>query len=224
MSLIINIDTAADTASVCLAKDNEAMQISFSENQQEHASWLHTAIAELLKKNGYNINDLQAVAVSIGPGSYTGLRIGLAAAKGICYALNVPLIAVGTLEIMAFAVKKETAGFICPVIDARRMEVFTALYNNNLEEKIPPASMIIDDKSFSTLLSSANLLFCGSGIKKLQTVITNSNAIFSSTPSNASHLAELAFHRFQKKIFADLAYIEPLYIKEFFSPANKNPF
>lgn len=161
------------------------------------------------------------MAVSIGPGSYTGLRVGLAAAKGICYALNIPLITVGTLEIMAFAVKEEADELICAVIDARRMEIYSAIYDINLEEKIAPGSMIINDKSFASVLSSGKILFCGNGITKLQAAISNNNAIFSSTVSNASHLAQIALPRFQKKTFADLAYTEPLYLKEFYSPAHK---
>ena len=100
MSLILNIDTALDSASICLTKDEEMVQLAFNENQKDHAAWIHTAIAELLKKNNYTIKQLEAVAVSIGPGSYTGLRVGLAAAKGLCFALNIPLITVSTLEIM----------------------------------------------------------------------------------------------------------------------------
>ena len=108
MSLILNIDTALDTASVCLTEDDNVLLLSSSENQKDHASWLHTEIAELLQKNGRNIKDLSAVAVSVGPGSYTGLRVGLAAAKGFCYALHIPLITINSLTIIAFAVKEDS--------------------------------------------------------------------------------------------------------------------
>lgn len=221
MSLILNIDTALDAASVCLANDEEILQLTINENPKDQGGWLHLTIAEMLRQSGHRPNQLHAVAVSIGPGSYTGLRVGLAAAKGICYALNIPLIAVNTLELMAFAVKEEATDLICPMIDARRMEVFTAVYDKSMQEKISARALIIDETSFAGALSSSPILFCGNGSKKLQLLITNSNAAFSDNHSNASHLAVLSWNRFRKKQFADLAYTEPLYIKEFYSPARK---
>lgn len=222
MSLILNIDTALETASVCLSEDGNALQLSSSENQKDHASWLHTAIAELLQKSGYLIKDLQAVSVSIGPGSYTGLRVGLAAAKGFCYALNIPLITVNSLKIIAFAVKEEAIDIICPLIDARRMEVFTAVYDKDLREKISPHALLVDEKSFASFLLSGKVLFCGNGVKKLQPLISNSNALFSYTIADASHLAQLSYNCYNKKEFADLAYAEPLYIKEFYSAGRRD--
>jgi tRNA threonylcarbamoyladenosine biosynthesis protein TsaB len=222
MSLILNIDTALDTASVCLSEDGNVLQLSFSENQKDHASWLHTEIAELLQKSGHRIKDLNAVAVSIGPGSYTGLRVGLAAAKGFCYALQIPLITINSLKIIAFAVKEEAIDIICPMIDARRMEVFTAVYDKDLREKISPHAMVVDEKSFASFLLSGNTLFCGNGVKKLQPIISNSNALFSNTIADASHLSRLSFNCYNKKEFADLAYTEPLYIKEFYSASRRN--
>jgi tRNA threonylcarbamoyladenosine biosynthesis protein TsaB len=222
MSLILNIDTALDEASICLAKENEALELMVNENQNDHAAWLHNAIAAILLNNKYTINELQAVAVSIGPGSYTGLRVGLASAKGICYALNIPLITVNTLEIIAFAAKDEAIELICPLIDARRMEVFAAIYNKELQEKIPPHAMIADENSFASMLLSAKLLFCGNGSKKLQAIISNKNARFSKSRSNASHLAQLSYNCFCKNKFADPSYTEPVYIKEFYSADRKS--
>ena len=221
MSLILNIDTAITKASICLAKDQEIVELKINDVQKDHAAWLHTCIAETLKKNSFTASQLQAVAVSIGPGSYTGLRVGLAAAKGLCFALAIPLITVSTLEMIAYAVKEEATNLICPMIDARRMEVYTAVYDKFLQEKKSAAAMIVDETSFSSLLLSENILFCGNGSKKLKSLITNTNAIFSTTESNASHLAALSFNRFLIKGFADLAYTEPLYIKEFYSPDRK---
>ena len=218
MSLIVNIDTALDIASVCLSKDGNVLQLSFSKDQKDHASWLHTEIAELLQKSGHSIKDLDAVAVSVGPGSYTGLRVGLAAAKGFCYALQIPLITINSLKVIAFAVKDEAIDMICPLIDARRMEVFTAVYDKDLQEKVSPHAMVVDEKSFASFLSSGKVLFCGNGVKKLQPLISNSNALFSNTMADASHLARLSFNCYKNKEFADLAYAEPLYIKEFYSP------
>jgi len=222
MSLILNIDTALDTASVCLSDNGNVLQLSFSENQKDHASWLHVAIAELLQKKGYVIKDLKAVAVSIGPGSYTGLRVGLAAAKGFCYALHIPLITVNSLKIIAYAVMGEAIDIICPLIDARRMEVFTAVYDKELREKISPHAMILDEKSFAPFLLSGNVLFCGNGVKKLQPLLLNSNGFFSHTISDASHLARLSINCYKNKEFADLAYAEPLYLKEFYSSIHRD--
>ena len=221
MALILNIDTAVETASVCLAKDGEVLRLLINENQKDHASWLHVAILETLQDTGYKMPDVQAVAVSIGPGSFTGLRIGLSTAKGLCYAQHIPLIAVGTLEMMAFAAKDEAIDLLCPLIDARRMEVFAAVYNKTLQQIVPPSVMIVDDKSFAELLSSNKILFSGNGRKKLQTLITNNNASFSNTIGNASHLASLSHNRFRNNEFADLAYSQPLYLKEFYSTAHK---
>ncbi|MFZ1533039.1 MAG: tRNA (adenosine(37)-N6)-threonylcarbamoyltransferase complex dimerization subunit type 1 TsaB [Chitinophagaceae bacterium] len=222
MSLILNIDTALDAASICLTKDEEIVQLAINENQKDHAAWIHTAIAELLKKNNYTVNQLDAVAVSIGPGSYTGLRVGLVAAKGLCFALDIPLITAGTLEIMAFAVKNEATDLICPLIDARRMEVFAAVYNTALQEITPAHALVIDENSFASLLASHKILFCGNGSKKLQQLIKNTNAGFCDTTHNAAHLSPISQNRFSKKEFSNLAYTEPLYIKEFYSPDRKS--
>ncbi len=215
MSLILNIDTALETASVCIAKDGKLVQSASNDNQKDHAAWLHTAVSEIIKKSGYLIHQLEAVAVSIGPGSYTGLRVGLAAAKGLCYALHIPLLAISTLEIIALSVKEEATDLICPLVDARRMEVFTAMYDKELREKYSPVAMVIEANSFASLLAAHKILFCGSGYKKVQAMISSPNALYSDTISNAAHLAQLSQHYYQLKEFADLAYTEPLYIKEF---------
>ena len=215
MSLILNIDTALESASVCLATDKEIIALDINENQKDQAAWLHKAIAEMLKKNNFTPNQLNAVAVSIGPGSYTGLRVGLSAAKGLCFALGIPLIAINTLRIMAYALKNEAVSLICPLIDARRMEVFVAVYDKSLQEKIPAHALIANGASFNFLLSHDKILFGGTGSNKLQPLILHSNACFSNTTSNASHLAELSQICYIKKEFADLTYKEPLYVKDF---------
>jgi tRNA threonylcarbamoyladenosine biosynthesis protein TsaB len=176
----------------------------------------------MLQRNDFTPNQLEGVAVSIGPGSYTGLRVGLAAAKGLCYALNIPLIAIDTLKVMALAVQDEAKELICPMIDARRMEVFAAVYDKLLGEKMKAAALIIDESSFEFLLAENKILFCGNGSKKLQALLNNKNATFSNNSSNASHLASLAQIWFNKREFADLAYAEPLYIKEFYAPIRKS--
>jgi len=222
MSFILNIDTAVDIASVCLTKDGGVIQTSINKNQKDdHSAWLHTAINEILIGVGLSMKDIHAIAITIGPGSYTGLRTGLATAKGICYAMNIPLIAINTLEMMAFAVKNEAVDLICPAIDARRMEVFTAVYDINLNQIIAPLALVLNEDSFSEILSSHKMLFCGNANTKLQEVISNSNALYSNTMGNASTLASLSYQRLRKKEFADTAYIEPFYIKEFYTTVRK---
>lgn len=220
MALILNIDTAVETASVCLSNDAELISLHINDSPKDHAAWLHTAIGKLISEAKLSPNDLQAVAISIGPGSYTGLRIGLSAAKGLCYALNIPLITVGTLKMMAYAVNKEDAQLFCPLIDARRMEVFTAVYDKSLHEIMKPCAMIVTENSFFDLLSLHKIIFFGNGIKKLQHVLSHANAIFRNDTATAANLPHLAYKNFLEGKFSDLAYTEPLYIKEFYSPAR----
>lgn len=221
MTILLNIDTALGTASVCLSTEEKVLSFVENNDQKDHASWLHTSIASMLQQTGMKTTDLSAVAVSIGPGSYTGLRVGLSAAKGFCYALNIPLITVGTLDMIAFAVKEEAIEFICPMIDARRMEVFTALYDKNLRQIHAPSAMIIDPERFSTALDKNKVLFCGNGSKKLRSILAHPNAAFSDTSMTSLHLSEIAHQYYRESKFSDLAYTEPLYIKEFFSTDRK---
>jgi tRNA threonylcarbamoyladenosine biosynthesis protein TsaB len=217
MPLILNIDTALETASVCLSEKLVSLGEFSNGDQKDHAAWLHEAIRKLLLQSGKLVKDLEAVAVSIGPGSYTGLRVGLSTAKGLCYALGIPLITVETLKLLAFAVKEEAKELVCPLIDARRMEVYTALYDKEMTEKEQPKAMIIDENSFSHLLSNHNLMFCGSGQKKLKKLIPNDNASWTDSISTALHLSLIADQYFREGNFADLAYTEPLYIKDFYT-------
>ncbi len=222
MSLILNIDTSLDIASVCLSNEEQVLQFAVNEDQKDHASWLHITVAALLEKAGYTLKDLAAVAVSIGPGSYTGLRVGLATAKGYCYALQIPLITVNTLKLIAFAAKNEAVDLICPMIDARRMEVFTTIYTKNFEEKIPHQSLIIDEKSIEQLFLSPHILFCGNAIVKIKPLLSNKHASISESTANATHLSQLAYSLFINKEFTDIAYSEPFYLKEFYSGVQKS--
>jgi tRNA threonylcarbamoyladenosine biosynthesis protein TsaB len=155
MALILNIDTAVEIGEVNLAENGSTLRFRANSNQKDHAAWIQTAILEIMKETGYSMHDLQAVAVSNGPGSYTGLRVSLATAKGICYALQIPLITIGTLEIMAATATRQLSGeltksadLLCPMIDARRMEVYMAAYNRKLEEIIKPQAVILDGDFF----------------------------------------------------------------------------
>ena len=220
MTLVLNIDSSSETASVCLSKDGAALLLKKNELQNDHAAWMHVAIKQMMDEAGVELSSVDAVSVTIGPGSYTGLRVGLSAAKGFCYALDKPLITVNTLLVMASVLKNEPADLLCPMIDARRMEVFTAIYTKDLAEMKPPMALIIDENSFSEELRSNTICFSGSGSKKLKTILKNSNASFSNETFDASDLAVLAEPLYQKKQFADLAYTEPLYLKEFYSPSR----
>jgi len=220
MALILNIDTAVDIASVCLADDGRILSIERNERQKDHAAWLHPGIKEIFEKNNWQLTTIDAIAVTGGPGSYTGLRIGMTAAKGICYALNKPLIILNTLQVMANAAKDETAGLLCPMIDARRMEVFTAIYSKDLQIIKEPAAIEINEKSFDEELLTNSICFFGNGSIKFQPIKKDQKAIFSDIISDATSMITLSGEKFKQKEFADLAYAEPLYLKEFYTPAK----
>ncbi|HLG40925.1 MAG TPA: tRNA (adenosine(37)-N6)-threonylcarbamoyltransferase complex dimerization subunit type 1 TsaB, partial [Chitinophagaceae bacterium] len=177
MALILNIDTAVELASVCLSNDDKVISLTINKTKNDHAAWLHPAIHKLIQDEELRIEHIEAAAVSIGPGSYTGLRLGLSAAKGICYALNIPLITINTLQMMAHSVSAEAHDLICPLIDARRMEVFMAVYTKSYHEIVRPASMIVDKNSFTDILSSHHITFCGNGVKKIQSLLSHANAL-----------------------------------------------
>ncbi len=217
MSLILNIDTATSFASVCLAENGRSLGIISNHEQMQHASFLQPAIDELLKITGKKISDLEAIAVTIGPGSYTGLRVGLASAKGICYAMKIPLITESTLKVMAAAVNTTEAELLCPMIDARRMEVFTAVYDRSLQPVVGEQAMILSENSFIELLQQKKVCFTGDGAPKWKNIIQIPNAVFENIQHTAEDLARLSFAGFEEKRFADLAYTAPVYLKEFYS-------
>lgn len=214
MGNILHIDTAVDAASFCLMKDGEPILFDSNNNQKDHAAWLHAAIQKGIATTELRMKDLDAIAISIGPGSYTGLRVGLSTAKGFSFALGIPLITVNTLEMMAHAVTGEV-DLICPMIDARRMEVFTALYDKNLQEVAKPSAMVLDSNSFSHLIEKNIIAFTGNGSEKLKKILVHSHAIFNNCTATAKDMVAIAEKKFVDKNFVDLAYVEPFYIKEF---------
>ncbi|MFT3676190.1 MAG: tRNA (adenosine(37)-N6)-threonylcarbamoyltransferase complex dimerization subunit type 1 TsaB [Chitinophagaceae bacterium] len=216
MAIILNIDTAGNTASVCVAK--EAVPVAVAENpqQQDHAAWMHGAIEGLLQQTGLQFHDIEAIAVSNGPGSYTGLRVGLAAAKGYCYALNIPLIALSTLRVMAEVHKDESVDFICPMIDARRMEVFMAIYDQEYRLLQEPSAVILEENSLSKWTDKGKIIVSGSGMEKASRILPGENVLFSNIKASAINMSGLAESAFIRKDWADLAYIEPYYLKEFY--------
>lgn len=217
MAAILNIDTAIETASVCLARDAQSLQLAMNTITNDHAAWLHPAIQKMMAESGCSLHQLDAIAITIGPGSYTGLRVGLAAAKGLCIALNIPLIAINTLEVMAYAVKDQEADLLCPLIDARRMEVFMAIYDKNIIPVKQPVAMVVDAASFDSLLASNRIIFSGSGSKKLKPLIPHPNAVFCDVQATAADMIHLSQKCWLGKKFADITYSEPHYIKEFYT-------
>jgi tRNA threonylcarbamoyladenosine biosynthesis protein TsaB len=169
------------------------------------------------------MRDLQAIAVTAGPGSYTGLRVGMAAAKGFSYALGIPFIAESTLRTMAYAASRQgpPEGLLCPMIDARRMEVFTAVYGSDLVELLAPRAMVIDEKSFENYLSSQRVSFFGGGSNKCKPLLVAPSAVFIEIKYNVGYLGILSFLRYLHKEFADVVSGEPVYTKEFYTHTKK---
>lgn len=218
MSLILNIDTTSETAIVNIAKDGVVLFEEVNQEQRDHAAFLHPAIQLLLKKTGVVLKAMDAIAVSYGPGSYTGIRVGVATAKGLCYASGKPLITLNELEILATDVINKSnveSALYCPMIDARRMEVFTAVYDKNFTERMPFSALILDSDSFHNFLEENKILFFGSGVMKWQNVCTHKNALYPDIINKGLAIAFLSYKKFQKTDFASLVYAVPLYIKEF---------
>jgi tRNA threonylcarbamoyladenosine biosynthesis protein TsaB len=225
MGLILSIDTGTEQAGICLARDEHTLGILKNDDQKYHAAWLHPAIRQLMENTGFALQELNAIACSAGPGSYTGLRVGMAAAKGLCYALKVPLILENTLKVMAVAARQQAFDkanyFICPMIDARRMEVFAALFDQQLDEILPGSAIILDPQRFEDQLNQKPVLFLGSGIIKWRLICHHLNAFYLDQPFLASHLALIAHEKFSKKEFSEILWAEPIYLKEFYTHKKK---
>jgi tRNA threonylcarbamoyladenosine biosynthesis protein TsaB len=219
--LQLHINTALDKAYIAVSLDGQTLGYMENLQQKEHASFLQPAIKDLLLSLNKKVRELSSISVVYGPGSYTGLRVGLAAAKGICYACQIPLICISTLEWLA--VPHLNKGFDCiiPMIDARRMEVFTAAFNNSLQPLLSPCALILDDNSFSDILPEKKTMFTGSGAFKVSQHIRDQYDC-ECTPvcSGAEEQAILAKMMFEQRLFADLIYAEPYYLKAFFTTAN----
>ncbi|MEO3406926.1 tRNA (adenosine(37)-N6)-threonylcarbamoyltransferase complex dimerization subunit type 1 TsaB [Mucilaginibacter sp. CAU 1740] len=223
MSTILQIETATTSCSVALSRDGKLLDFKQINARNIHAEVITLYIDELLVNQKLSYNDLDAIAVSSGPGSYTGLRIGVSTAKGLCFALDKPLIAIETLEAMAYGVIT-TDGFeqdenllLCPMIDARRMEVYTALFDTSGNRVRETAADIIDEQSFSSYLANHKVLFFGDGAEKCKSVLaSNPNSLFLDDFDNSAiHLTSKAAQKFQSGQFEDVAYFEPFYLKDF---------
>lgn len=225
MPVILNIETATKNCSVSIAEKGEVLSLTeLNEGSFSHAEKLHSFILDVLKKSHKTMQDLDAIAVSKGPGSYTGLRIGVSAAKGLCFALDIPLIAISTLSLLIHAISKKEYDYYIPLLDARRMEVYSAVYNSANEQIRETKAEIIDSTSFSEFLSQGKVCFLGDGAAKCKEFISNENAIFLENyfPS-ASEMAKISFEKFSNKNFEDVAYFEPYYLKDFVAGKPKKP-
>ncbi len=219
MSLILSIDTSTKVCSVALHQDGKLLAISELYTEKSHSGMLTTLCESVVKNAGFSLHDLDVFAVAKGPGSYTGLRIGVSTAKGFCFALDKPLLAVNTLEAMAFQVKgfyDETYLF-CPMIDARRMEVYCQVLDNQMNVIAETEAKIIDKLSFSELLSEKKIVFFGDGAAKCQAEITHKNAVFLHTEihPSAKTVGVLATKSFEKSLFENVVTFEPFYLKDF---------
>jgi tRNA threonylcarbamoyladenosine biosynthesis protein TsaB len=218
MSYILNIDTSTETAHASVAKNGKVLYAVNNNQQKDHAAFLQPGIQQIIKEAGITLAQLDAVAIAAGPGSYTGLRVGMASAKGLCFALNKPLISLNTLQVMAAAAQlqqNEKNSLYCPMIDARRMEVFTALYNAAQKTVMEPCALILQSSSFHEYLNNHRILFFGNGSTKGKNTINHSNALFVMVPSIAEGMAHISYQHLLQAEFCNLAYTEPFYLKEF---------
>lgn len=236
MENIILIETSTALCSAALLQDGRIASYKESKEPKAHASLTAVFIEEILRENNIGINDCSAVCVSMGPGSYTGLRVGVSTAKGLCFGGNLPLIAVGTLDTLVWQAigslpatvenqdTVETAGewkYIIPMIDARRMEVYTAIFDKDGKQMSETEPKIIDGNSFAEQLSEGAVLFIGDAAEKCSKVITHPNAHFIQCCPKASAMAIPAMAEYREKHFRDVAYFEPFYLKEFVATVSK---
>jgi tRNA threonylcarbamoyladenosine biosynthesis protein TsaB len=222
LAYILNIETATKNCSVSVAKDGEIVAFKeLNEGGFSHAEKLHQFISDVINETNITFSNLKAIAVSKGPGSYTGLRIGVSAAKGLCFALDIPLISVNTLQSLAESVII-SEGYKIPMLDARRMEVYSAVYDqqNNLKEDV--TATIISENSFLNFLEKNTVYFFGDGADKCKEILTHKNAIFidNKFPS-AKEMGKLSYLKYKKSDIENVAYFEPFYLKDFMVTTSK---
>ncbi|WP_188315853.1 tRNA (adenosine(37)-N6)-threonylcarbamoyltransferase complex dimerization subunit type 1 TsaB [Chitinophaga agrisoli] len=225
MAIILNIDTATAIGSVTLAKDGVVLQTLKNEQERDHAAVLTLFIQEILKTQQILPEQLDAIAVSAGPGSYTGLRVGVATAKGLCYTWNKPLVGISTLHMMAqglLAQQQDTDAMYCPMLDARRQEVYTAVYDAALGTLMAPQALILTPDAFTEWLDRGKIYFFGDGSMKWeQLMIQNTHASFVPYHISAEHMIPLSEAAFRQQRFEDVAYFSPYYLKPFYTPGAK---
>jgi len=234
MATILNIETSTEVCSVNVSENGKLLFEKESLEGLKHSELLTVFIEQLFSENNLEMKDVDAVAVAKGPGSYTGLRIGVSVAKGLCYALDKPLISISTLDAMGIFTSQHPEQFnienkssenllFCPMIDARRMEVYTALYNQNGEPSEPVSAKIIDENSFSEKLKDSEIAFFGNGADKCKKALNHPNALFAGPlKASARFMINLAEKKYNNKEFENVAYFEPFYLKNFVATVPKN--
>ena len=225
MALILCLETATKVCSVSLAENGkEVKTLSITSEKYSHAEKLNGLIIALFEATNFSLKNIDAIAVSQGPGSYTGLRIGTSSAKGFCYALDIPLIAINSLLALAHSKIGENT-LVCPMFDARRMEVYSAIYSPEMDELEETKAVIIDEESYLPFLEKQKICFIGPGAAKCQETLTHKNAIFDLTKTvTAKGMISFAESKFKNNDFVDLAYFEPFYLKDFIAGTPKKIF
>jgi len=231
MDRILLIETATEVCSVALIENNEVLALREISEGKSHAGVLTLFIQEILEEAKFSIDSLDAVAVSMGPGSYTGLRIGVSVAKGLCYGRDIPLIGIPTLESMFQGMINRLTimkydfndnDIFIPMIDARRLEVYMAIFDGKGKQLKDTCAIIVESDSFKTLLDTSKVFFFGSGALKLKNIITHKNAVFDANFVHSSiNMSVLTLNKFHIKKFVDTAYFEPFYLKDFISTVPK---
>lgn len=223
MDLLLCIETSTTNCSISLSKNGKCIALKEDNNAgYSHSESLHIFIKELLAEQKVTLEQLDAIVVSKGPGSYTGLRIGVSTAKGLCYALGIPLIAINTLESLAAQVSATNDCYIVPMLDARRMEVYTATYTQNFTSVEETKAYILDETSYSELLEKQKTIFIGNGVAKFQDICSHPNAEFiTQTTPSAAQLCQLGWDKFKQQQFENVAYFEPFYLKDFVAGVKK---
>nr|WP_321414472.1 tRNA (adenosine(37)-N6)-threonylcarbamoyltransferase complex dimerization subunit type 1 TsaB [uncultured Allomuricauda sp.] len=217
MATILHLETATTNCSVSIAKDGEMLVLKENNAANySHSEQLHVFIKEALEEASLLFTDLDAVAISKGPGSYTGLRIGVSSAKGLCFSLDIPLISVPTLQSMAHQVDVKPGELVIPVLDARRMEVYSCVYDDVYKDVRETRAEIIDEDSFAEYASASKVYIVGSGAEKIKGALEHPNFIFDeSLVPSAKDMIRIAFEKYQSNEFEDVAYFEPYYLKDF---------
>lgn len=215
MPLILNIESATEVCSVCIADGSKILSLAEEQEPFRHSEKLTLLVQECLLQSGLGLKDMEAIALSSGPGSYTSLRVGSSVAKGICFALDLPLIIVDTLESLAAEALRQfpEAQFFCPMIDARRMEVYTATFDRRLHQVSPTIALVLQPTSFASELEQGKVVFTGNGAEKCKSMIQNPNAVFLPQGCSAKYLIPLSVEKFLSGKFTTIAPYEPFYLK-----------
>jgi tRNA threonylcarbamoyladenosine biosynthesis protein TsaB len=225
MALILSIETSTTVCSVAIHSRGVLKAVAEVDESGVHAEKIMLLIEQACDNAGVKLKDLDAIAVSEGPGSYTGLRIGVSTAKGLSFGLDIPLIGVNTLQALGSAVQIEPGEYLIPVLDARRMEVYFQVFDSDLQAKSSLGSEVLTEDSFQNFLKEGRVIFLGDAVEKVRDVVQKENSEFNTEIKfSAAHLGQLAFQKFQKKEFENLAYFVPNYLKEFKAlQSKKNP-